>query len=113
MDQYRVKYSLRIIGVNNEFVDLFKEDCVDYEFKVSPFFKNKNHSVIVVELNEKFQPDSIRKFLDNHGDGLEVDIFISLSTNTDSLIAEIPGFVVDVMRGLPFKVHLSFTYIEE
>lgn len=112
MENYRIKYSIRIINVTKEFNDLFVNSCNSYDNKISPYFKNENNYVIVLPINEDFEIDKIKEFLESHGEGINYDIFISLSTNTDSLIAEIPSFVTNIIKNLSCKVNLSFTYIE-
>lgn len=105
-----IDFSIRIIGLNPNCIELFEKSDSSLHYTSHPYFKNKGLLSVSVELDQKTNLILISDILIKcAGEYLKADIFISLSSEIETQILELPYFVVSAIKYLPTEVSISYT----
>ncbi len=103
--------SIRFIVSSPEDAKLLKMQFPQYNIQNRKYFKDKTKHVITVELEDGLDLQPLEKYVHDYSGRLNHDFFISVSTESDSEIVEVPSYVVECIRNIGGKVNFSFTCI--
>ncbi|MBK7365272.1 MAG: hypothetical protein IPI97_09885 [Nitrosomonas sp.] len=103
--------SLRFIVNKLEEVESFKNQFKQYDIKTRPYFEDKTKYVISIRLVENTDYQSLVNYVQGFNGKLNHDFFISVSSEKDSEIVEVPNNVVEFIRSVGGKLHFSYTCI--
>ena len=102
-------YSLRFINVSLEDVEPMKDFFPKEVFSIRRYFKDRSRYVAVVDLKEGLDYRAIERFMREHVQGVDCDVFVSVSTESDNEIVDVPAYVVDFIRKINSRLTFSFT----
>lgn len=109
-----LNFVIRIIGLNVSSVKYINEKCVALKYSVSSYFKDKNLKVISFELDKETNLSVISDVLSSCIDCyLMADIFISVSSDIQTQVIDLPSYVTRAIRHLPLNITLSYTIFSD
>ena len=113
-DQYiEVNCSFRAILKSDKIVDEFKLLYTGQDVTVGKFHSDNSKPVIVLELYEGINIDSLECFIKKHNcEIISHNFFISVNTSYDSYIIDIPEYVVKLIQRIGGEVSFSYTFMD-
>lgn len=106
------EYSLRFINVSLKSIELLRAGMPECILKSRRYYKDRSHYVGVIDLSEDLNYAQIEKFLDEYTNEMDYDIFVSISSSSDSEIVDIPVYIVDFIRNTNSRLTFSYTVTE-
>ncbi|MGI2899508.1 hypothetical protein [Shewanella algae] len=104
-------YSIRFIGLDSKELDELEEskDIDSMSTSVGRYFKDKSKYNLIVKLTRATDVNKLATII-NLKKNFNIDLFISVSSNIDNQIIELPGFIVELIALTKLRVNLSFTF---
>lgn len=104
-------FSLRFISVSIPEVQPILDGLPSDIARVRPYHKDKSKMVIVLDLKESLDYEALSASINQNADGLDYDIFVSVRSESDSEIIDIPDHVVGLVRETKSRLTFSFTIV--
>lgn len=110
MENTELSFAVRLIGLAADLTKHIDDVCAELRYTVRPYFKDKSLEAVIFPLDEKINLSTMSDVVARFSNGcLAVDILISVSSNVETQIIDLPAFVVEAIKILPVKVSLSYT----
>lgn len=103
-----VDYSVRFIDINNSSVAFLEKELVAFNFTRKDYFKKPENSVFVIDIDDKFDSLKLKSCLNKVSEG-KVDLFVSIFSEVDSDIIELPNLINQLIVDLKLPVTFSYT----
>lgn len=103
-------FSVRLIGVRHEVARQLGDKYVDLHPEISSYFKDKSLNVVSFPICGGVDANLMSGILSNLSeDFLMADLFVSISSDLDTQILDIPQYVVDVIKVCDIDLKISYT----
>jgi len=109
MNPSDVSYSLRVFGVSPVLIDQVEKSVSKQKITVRKYFKDKTKLVLVVELEDGDDLETLAKIVSLAT--VKYDLFISMNSESDSEILEVPKYILKFLRATDAELTCSFTVI--
>ncbi len=106
-----LRCSFRFLLDSFEKTEEFKAEYLEYNITCRRYFKDKTKYAISVNLSDDINLEPLEKYVINSKMELNHNFFISVSTESDSEIIDVPNFVVECIRNIGGGLVFSFTCI--
>jgi hypothetical protein len=104
--------SFRITGLTDADVDLLVGIVPDgYKCRRGVSHRDKAEKVFVLVLHEGTEQDLLVKLIKSAPDGVYYDFFISASSRDESVVIEIPEFILDLRERVGGGICFSYTCV--
>jgi|GEM_PF-3774768 len=107
-----VDYSLRFIDIDKSSVAFLEKEFVEFNFTTKDYFKNPENSVFVIDIDDNFDSSKLKSCLNKVSEG-KVELFVSIFSEVDSDIIELPNVINQLIVDLKLPVVFSYTIILE
>ncbi|ETX05824.1 MAG: hypothetical protein ETSY2_20715 [Candidatus Entotheonella gemina] len=105
---------LRIILNSVNSLDEFKSIFSDNNIEIRHLNSDKSKYVILLEFNENIILDTLESYIEaNQSDIISYRFIISIDTEYDTRIIDVPDNVVEAIRRLGGDVRFKYTFIDE
>ena len=109
-----LEFSIRLLGVDFEAADNIKNQYKILSPELGFYFKDKSLSVVTFPVFEGLNMDLVNSLLCEYERSfVEADFFISISSNVETQIINIPEYVVSAMRTCVVSVKISYTVFSD
>ncbi|MCU7891433.1 MAG: hypothetical protein KZQ78_07400 [Candidatus Thiodiazotropha sp. (ex Ustalcina ferruginea)] len=99
-------YSLRLVGIEESTIKDFKITFPNIEVEYRK--KKGSKFILIFEMNSKLDYSAINDYFNKYCTYEKLDIFVSITSETDNYIVDLPEYVIQAIRKLPAKVCISF-----
>lgn len=107
------KCSFRIIGLSeNELSDLIDKYLDDVKYRKGTNHKDKEKKVLRIIIDESINSDLLNNLLGGLPDEIYYDFFISVSSNQETAVVDVPELVLKLHKEVGGKICFSYTYVE-
>lgn len=103
-----VDYSLRFIDIKKDSVTFLKRELAEYNYSTKDYFKNSENFVFVLDIDDKCDSSKLEGCVNKVSEG-KVDLFVSIFSEVDSDIIELPPLINKLIVDLKIPVTFSYT----
>ncbi|MDN7125017.1 hypothetical protein J6I90_08985 [Pseudidiomarina sp. 1APP75-32.1] len=103
-----VDYSLRFIDIKKDSVTFLEKGLAEYNCSTKNYFKNPENFVFVLDIDDKCDSSKLKSCVNKVGEG-KVDLFVSIFSQLDSDIIELPPLINHLILALKIPVTFSYT----
>lgn len=107
----KLDFSLRFISISMQDVQSILDELPSEIVSVRPYCKDKSKLVVVLDLNENLDYEALSTSIKKKASDLDYDIFVSVTSEADSEIIDIPDYVVNLVRKTNSRLTFSFTVV--
>ena len=102
------RFSFRVIGISRSEAETIGALGSGYDFRVTKYFKDKNLYVFSLKIVPNIDYSQLWEFTKNLNE-VKYDVFVSVSTRSDTMIVDVPEFVTKFVRETSCQLTFSFT----
>ncbi len=106
---YKLRSSLRIMGVNTDCIESLNYLLKQCTHKIAPLYNNELLKNIIIPISDDTNEALLKEILSKVTNTLGYDLFVSVSSLEQSLVIEVPSAVLQLHSFIGGKVCFSYT----
>jgi hypothetical protein len=103
-----VDYSIRLLGIKKSSLVFLEKELLEFNFTKMDYFKNPENFVFVIDIDDKFDLSKLKSCLKEVNE-CKIDLFVSIFSEVDSDIIDVPPLINKLIKDLKLSVTLSYT----
>ena len=111
------KCSFRIMGLSESNLSGLENKHIDklekYNYRKGSDYKNRSKKSLILLLNEKIKYEFLQNLIDESLSDISYDFFISVCSDEQTAIIDIPQYILDLYKEVGGKMCFSYTCIFE